>query len=199
MSNDNHHLSRRGSTATILHQHPQQSRDLNNYQNYQENKNHQLPYLVLRRSSCDPENNNNIINNDPVTSYTTTALTTEWKGSFNSLFQINNDILIYFPLQFFSLQRELQSKEPSLNLTGSSRKYANSFPPPKFVGIKLVCCERGLAWHLTRILPRPDLIKNILILLVKPAWCLVVLRLLRLVLAIWCNWRCGVIAVVIRS
>ena len=109
VSNHNHHLSRRGSTATILHQHPQQSRDLNNYQNYQENKNHQLPYLVLRRSSCDPENNNNIINNDPVTSYTTTALTTEWKGSFNSLFQINNVILIYFPLQFFSLQRELQS------------------------------------------------------------------------------------------
>ena len=154
------------------------------------NKNHQLPYLVLRRSSCDPENNNNIINNDPVTSYTTTALAREWKDWFNSLFQINHDILIYFPLQ---------SKEPSLNLTGSSRKYANSFPPPKFVGIKLVCCERGLAWHLTRILPRLDLIKNILILLVKPAWCLVVVRLLRLVLAIWCNWRCGVIAVVIRS
>ena len=28
VSNDNHHLSRRGSTATIPHQHPPQSRDL---------------------------------------------------------------------------------------------------------------------------------------------------------------------------
>ena len=59
VSNHNHHLSRRGSTATILHQHPQQSRDLNNYQNYQENKNHQLAYLVPRRSSCDPEDKYN--------------------------------------------------------------------------------------------------------------------------------------------
>ena len=77
VSNHHHHLSRRGRTATILHQHPQQSRDLNNYQNYQENKNQQLPYLVLRRSSCDPENNTNIINNHHLS---LPALTRQGKG-----------------------------------------------------------------------------------------------------------------------
>ena len=79
VSNHHHHLSRRGSRATILHQHPQQSRDLNNYQNYQENKNVQLPYLVPRRSSCDPENNTNIINNHQE-SVVTPPMAREGKG-----------------------------------------------------------------------------------------------------------------------
>ena len=46
VSNHNHHLSRRGSTATILHQPPQQTRD-----------------PEQQTSSCDPEENSIIITN----------------------------------------------------------------------------------------------------------------------------------------